>query len=126
MLIIALIALFYIAVSAMAPHQTVPVDKDVGYSLTIDQNVLQFDVIVCNAENYQITRGVSVPCKISTMDAITYFNTEKTNFPVCRVDNYSPIWQRSISTNYKLVTDKQMNQHNQGVFRLDIGETLFS
>lgn len=77
MLILALITLFYIGISALVPPQKVVVDKDVGYSLTIDQNIPQTVFLAPAITDYQIVRGVSVPYKgLIDQDALVTYNQE--------------------------------------------------
>lgn len=83
MLILALIALFYIVSSAMVPPQTVPVDNDVGYSLIANQNtsiVIILPVqspVIAGDVNYILDRGVSVPYRgLINQDIITFNDSE--------------------------------------------------
>ena len=115
--------------SSFTNHKTV-LDNDVGYSITIDQNITvvtmpTISVPVISGEYFiLLDRGVSVPYKgLINQDAITYNN--KNQFSMCRIDNYSHTWQRSVNTNLAF-PDNRINQYSQGVFRLDIGETLLS
>jgi hypothetical protein len=86
--------------------------KDVGYSLTIDQNTNQM-IAVSPVMDYQIVRGVSVPYRGLTneMTLITFNQIS----PVCRIDNYRQFSQESIST--------KLNHPAKGVnlFACDLG-----
>ena len=96
--------------------------KDVGYSLTIDQNTNQMIAVSPAVTDYQIVRGVSVPYKGLTNDVLLT-NFKSQNILMCRIDNYSHTWQRSINTNNEL-SDKGVNLNINGGFRLDIGEII--
>jgi hypothetical protein len=72
MLILALIALFYIVTSALVPSNTVPVDQDVGIVCTIADNHQMPNVVISPCESYQVARGVSVPCKYLMSEAIIF------------------------------------------------------
>ena len=67
-----LIALLFAMVQFVVPPQTVPTNRDVGYSLTIDQNIPQTVFLAPAVADYQISRGVSVPYKGLTNDVLTF------------------------------------------------------
>jgi hypothetical protein len=70
----------------------------------------------------QIARGVSVPLRGLICETSNFINEKQISRFMCRIDTYSQInWQKSINTNNQL-SDRGVNQYNQGVFRLDIGE----
>lgn len=103
------------------------IDKDVGYSLTINQiQTVNFEVPAIQPVSILLDRGVSVPDKGLNFETLYFINENQISRFVCRIDNYSQTWQRSVNTTYKLVSNKGVNQYSQGVFRLDIGETLLS
>jgi hypothetical protein len=86
--------------SSFVEHKTA-FDKDVGYSLTIDQDitvVTPVPAIQPAVSDYQIDRGVSVPYKGLNIETLYLINENQIS-RMCRIDNYSLIWQRSINTN---------------------------
>ena len=91
-------------------------DKDVGYSLTIDQNIVTISPVqspvIAGEVSYLIARGVSVPYRGLIISE-----------PACFIDNYNQFWQRSMNMNYRLNPVNGVNTEYQGVTRLDIGET---
>jgi len=102
MLILALIALFYIVSSALTPPQTVPVDQDVGYSLIANQNTSVITIlpvqspVIAGEVSYTITRGSSVIDKgLINSDAIVYNHQESftcnTYYTIDRLDSKLPI-----------------------------------
>jgi hypothetical protein len=104
MLILALIGLFYIGISALIPPSQVVVDNDVGYSIVINQNANVVTMpqiqnpVITGESSYLLVRGVSVPDKGLSNDTF-YVNFKNQTFQMCRIDNYSQSWQRSVSTN---------------------------
>jgi cbb3-type cytochrome oxidase subunit 3 len=99
-------------------------DKDVGYSLTIDQNIVTISPVqsqvIAGEVSYLIARGVSVPYRgLIISESINIYQ----NCPACFIDNYNQFWQRSMNMNYRLNPVNGVNTEYQGVTRLDIGET---
>ena len=123
--VLTLMTFAFLLAQLALPPEVVAVDNDIGYSLTIDQNATVIPVftiqspVISGEVNYLLDREVSVPLKYPSQETITNNNIEQ--FLMCRIDNYSQSWQRSISTNLELPSNR-INQYNQGVFRLDIGE----
>jgi hypothetical protein len=82
MLILALIALFYIGISAMVPPQKVVVDKDVGI-IYVSPSIQATDVII-NETNYTMTNNLitympesrSIVSGVEKSDLIVYSNEE--------------------------------------------------
>ena len=102
-------------------------DKDVGYSLTIDQNNIVTipsiqSPVIAGEVSYLIARGVSVPDKGPITSEIILPNIIKSNFLTCRIDNYGPLWQRSMNMNCELNFRHGVNQLRGVNTRLDIGE----
>jgi len=102
-------------------------DKDVGYSLTIDQNNIVTipsiqSPVIAGEVSYLIARGVSVPDKAPITSEIILPYIIKSNFLACRIDNYSLIWQRSMNMNYELNFRHGVNQLRGVNTRLDIRE----
>lgn len=99
-------------------------DKDVGYSLTIDQNIIEV-VPVLFVTEMQISRGVSVPYKGLTFETSNFINEKQ----ISRSNDLAyNLGLRSFSL-ASITTNKNLNRlhskqytDNQGVFRLDIGE----
>lgn len=102
MLILALIGLFYIAVSALVPPQTVPIDNDVGYSWVATQNMTAETIIpfqspvIAGEVSYMIVRGVSVPDKgLISSDALITINQEsftcENYYTIDRIDLKLPL-----------------------------------
>lgn len=125
-ILVMLFSVILVAFLAIAynSHEKKAVVKDVGYSLTIDQNVTVPMSAIVPSQSILVARGVSVPYKGLSNDAISIITNSK--FQMCRIDNYSYTWQRSISTNIELpdskLSSKETKLNNNGGTRLDIGE----
>jgi hypothetical protein len=97
--------------------------KDVGYSLTIDQNISVVTPVLAIqpvSYDYLIARGVSVPYK-GLSNGLFIINFKNQNSSMCGIDNYTHDWQRSNYTNNKL-SGKDVNLNNKWGFRLDGGD----
>jgi hypothetical protein len=124
-MLFSVILVAFVATAFCSPKEKVVV-KDVGYSLTIDQNIAVPAPAIA-PPSILLARGVSVPYKGLSNDAISIITYSK--FQMCRIDNYSYTWQRSISTYIELPdmkpTGKETKLNNNGATRLDIGEITY-
>ena len=115
MLILALIALFYIGASVMIPPQKVVVDYDVGvcYVAPVDQSA---DVVAYIADNDYLIRPDS--------GAPLTLDVEKSSYVI---NSYSPVEVQCTDFYQNITASNLPGKSNNTVerrHRLDIGETL--
>jgi len=113
------------------------VDKDVGYSLTLDQNVTVIPTIespvISGESSILLTRGVSVPYLGLINQDVTVINNNPgqfemvTNYGICLAGNHK-YRQNCLSstdnTTIELIGNIPAKQL-RGVTRLDIGENCY-
>lgn len=101
------------------------IDKDVGYSLIIDQNQMSVPVFVIptiGESQYSCTQE-----KISLISSDYIINEKQISQPVCSIGTNSLYRLKPMSNTNNVNYRNKANEYQRGVYtRLDIGEYLIS